>query len=302
MLPETGYAITAIRSGEGTIACRASGRTVLEPVRDFGPTLYAPLRAADHTVGLLMLWREPRSTLVQRGRPRRPHSASRTRRRSRSRSRNLATSRTSPRCLRIAITTRRRPPRLRLTRAVRNRDADRGDRRRCRSRQRARACLRTLDHVKRAQHEVRGVMGTLSGQRTSEPLSERIRRELVMAEASLGFMPTVQVDWAQVSHAVAGDPSLSDDVVAVVRELLSNVARHAQATAVHMTLDGSDGRLCITISDNGIGPAGSTRRHSGTSNIANRALRRNGNFTLSVTRPASDRPGTQAEWNVEASG
>ena len=87
--------------------------------------------------------------------------------------------------------------------------------------------LRTLDHVKRAQHEVRGVMGSLAGQRNSEPLNERIGRELVMAQSSLGFSPSVQADWSQVADAVAGDPSLSDDVVAVVRELLSNVARHA---------------------------------------------------------------------------
>ena len=300
VLPEDGHAITAIRSGEGTIAALPPGGTVLEPVRDFGPTLYAPLRAADRTLGLLMLWRD---------RGRRAFDDA-----------NLDTAQRFANQAALALTLAELSHVKNLSTMLEERTRLADDLHDFVSQElfatamqieaiaadvepatQARL-LRTLDHVKRAQFEVRGVMGSLQSQRTAEPLADRIRRELVMAEASLGFTPTVQVDWAQVAHAVAGDPSLSDDVVAVVRELLSNVARHAQATAVHMTLDGSRGRMCITISDDGIGPAGATRRHSGTANMANRALRRNGNFTLSVTRPGSERPGTQAEWNVEASG
>ena len=160
--------------------------------------------------------------------------------------------------------------------------------------------MRTLDHVKRAQHEVRGVMSTLAGHRASEPFSVRIKRELVMAHDSLGFEPTMQVDWVSVDDAVAADPSLADDTVAVLRELLSNVARHAHANAVHVDLCAGDGRLSVVISDNGIGPAGARSRHSGTSNLAGRALRRNGNFSLDPVAPSSQNPGTRAEWNVEA--
>ncbi len=269
VLPDNGHAITAIRSGEGTIASLPPGATVLEPVRDFGPTLYAPLRAGARTLGLLMLWRE---------RGQRSFDAA-----------NLDTAQRFANQAALALTLAELSHVKNVTTLLEERSRLADDLHDFVSQELFATAMqiesiaadvppatqarlsRTLDHVKRAQFEVRGVMGTLSGQRTSEPLSERIRRELVMAEASLGFVPTVQVDWAQVSHAVAGDPSLSDDVVAVVRELLSNVARHAHATAVHMTLDGSNGRLCITISDNGIGPAGSTRRHSG--NVESRESR-----------------------------
>jgi signal transduction histidine kinase len=300
VLPETGHAVSIIRSGKGSIAPAPPGGTILEPVKDFGPSLYAPLRAADRTLGLLMLWRD---------RGLRPFDAE-----------DLATAQRFANQAALAFTLAELTHVKNITTMLEERERladdlhdfvsqelfatamqieaiaeDSAPKERDR-------LLRTLDHVKRAQHEVRGVMGTLSGQRTSEPLSERIRRELVMAESSLGFAPSVQVEWASVSHAVAGDPSLSDDVVAVVRELLSNVARHAKATMVHMTIDASDKRVAVTISDDGIGPAGATRRHSGTSNLANRALRRNGTFTLSPTRPGAERPGTQAEWNVEASG
>jgi len=299
VLPEQGFAITAIRSGEGTVAAAPPGGAVLEPVRDFGPTLYAPLRATDSTLGLLMLWRDKGQRTFSED--------------------DLETAQRFANQAALALTLAELSHVKNVTQMLEERsrladdlhdfvsqelfatamqiEAIAADAPDVRDR-----LMRTLEHVKRAQHEVRGVMGSLAGQRTSEPLSERIRRELVMAEASLGFAPTVQVDWAKVSHAVAGDPSLSDDVVAVVRELLSNVARHAHASAVHMTLDGSKGRLVVTISDDGIGPAGATRRHSGTSNLANRALRRNGTFTLSPVRPGAENPGTQAEWNVEASG
>ena len=300
VLPETGYAIGAIRSGEGTIAAAPPGGTILAPVQDFGPTLYAPLRAADRAVGLLMLWRDRGQRAFDEE--------------------DLAIAQRFANQAALALTLAELTHAKNVSTMLEERERLADDLHDFVSQelfatamqieaiaedsepQHRDRLLRTLEHVKRAQHEVRGVMGTLSGQRTSEPLSTRIRRELVMAEASLGFAPTVQVEWASVSHAVAGDPSLSDDVVAVVRELLSNVARHAGATAVHMTIAAEESRLSVTISDDGIGPAGATRRHSGTSNLANRALRRNGNFNLSPTRPGSERPGTQAEWNVEASG
>ena len=57
-LPEDGYALSTIRSGEGTIAAAPPGGTILMPVQELGPTLYAPLRAGDRSVGLLMLWRD----------------------------------------------------------------------------------------------------------------------------------------------------------------------------------------------------------------------------------------------------
>ena len=69
-----------------------------------------------------------------------------------------------------------------------------------------------------------------------------------------------------------------------------------------MSIDAVDGRLAVAITDNGVGPAGATLRHSGTSNLAGRALRRHGTFTLNPHSPDTDRPGTRAEWNVEASG
>ena len=63
-----------------------------------------------------------------------------------------------------------------------------------------------------------------------------------------------------------------------------------------------DGRVEVRVEDDGRGPAGATRRHSGTSNLANRALRRDGTFSLSERTPGAERPGSVAIWNVEARG
>jgi signal transduction histidine kinase len=300
VLPQDGFAMTTIRSGEGTIAAEPPGGTILEPVRGFGATLYAPLRAQGRTVGLLMLWRD-------RGQPAFDDH-------------DLTTAQRFANQAALALSLAELSHVKNVTSMLEDRERLADDLHDFVSQELFATAIQletiaenvpaefkprllgVLDHVKRAQREVRGVMSSLAGQRTSEPLSERVRRDLVMAQDSLGFAPTVQVEWASVSHAIAGDPTLSDDVCAVVRELLSNVVRHADALAVHLTIEAKDGRLVVRTTDDGIGPAGAQQRHSGTSNLANRAIRRRGTFTLSAVRPGSDRPGTVAEWNVEAPG
>ena len=252
VLPETGHAIAAIRSGEGTVAAAPPGATVLEPVRDFGPTLYAPLRAADHTVGLLMLWREPGQ---------RPFDED-----------DLATAQRFANQAALALRLAELSHARNMTAMLEDRERLADDLHDFVSQELFAAAmqieaiagdvdpaaserlLRTLDHVKRAQHEVRGVMSTLAGHRASEPFGGRVNREMVMAHDSLGFAPTMQVDWVGVDDAVMADPTLADDALAVLRELLSNVARHAHATAVHVDLGASEGRFSVVISDNGIGP------------------------------------------------
>ncbi|MCR6712969.1 MAG: GAF domain-containing protein [Demequina sp.] len=299
-LPEDGYALSTIRSGEGTIAAAPPGGTILMPVQELGPTLYAPLRAGDRSVGLLMLWRDQGQ---------RPFDAD-----------DLATAQRFANQAAIALTLSELAHAKNVSQLLEERERLADDLHDFVSQElfatamqieaisadvspeAAERLSRTLDHVKRAQHEVRGVMSTLAGHRSSEPFGERVNRELIMAHDSLGFAPTLHTDWSGVDDAVAGDVSLGDDVVAVLRELLSNVARHADAKAVHIDLSVADGRLSLVVTDNGIGPAGARNRHSGTSNLAGRALRRNGTFTLDPVAPAADHPGTRAEWNVEVEG
>lgn len=297
VLPEDGFAMSVIRSGKGTVAPAPPGPTILEPVKDFGPTLYAPLIAQSRTEGLLMLWREPGDAqfdehdlaiaqrfsnqaavalqLAELAHVKNVESLLAERERIADDLHDFVSQELFATAMQLEAVSEIAPPEI------------------------AERLKATLTHVKRAQHEVRGVMSQLQGERTSEPLAERVRREILLAQDSLGFSPALSVDdWGAASAAVEKDPTLSDDICAVLRELLSNVARHAHASSVSVALTASDGRLAVVIVDDGIGPAGATTRHSGTSNLANRALRRNGTFRLVPATDAAERPGTRAEWNV----
>jgi len=296
-LPSDGFAMSVIRSGMGTIADEPPGPTILDPVRDFGPTLYAPLLAGARTLGLLMLWREKHQPTFD------DHDLATAQRFSNQAALGLQFAELSHvRNVSTLLEERERiaddlhdfvSQELFATamqiESISN-EAPEAVRERL---------LATLEHVKRAQREVRGVMGQLQGERTSEPLGERVRRELVLAQDSLGFVPSLTVnDWAAASSAVEVDPTLSDDIIAVIRELLSNTARHAQASSASVSIFVRDGRLAVTIEDDGIGPPKEFSRYSGTSNLSNRALRRRGSFALEAREAGTDKPGSRAVWNV----
>jgi signal transduction histidine kinase len=123
----------------------------------------------------------------------------------------------------------------------------------------------------------------------------RLRADVValadeMAEM-LGFAPALRLGSGLDSRA-SGE--LSEQVLAVLREALSNAARHSAATRVDVTVDtGPDGMLTVLVRDNGRGIQETTRR-SGLANLAGRAEKLGGQLRVS---PA-DGGGTELEWRV----
>lgn len=114
--------------------------------------------------------------------------------------------------------------------------------------------------------------------------------ELVEESAgSLGFRPSLVVRGAidSLSADVAGD------VLAVLREALSNVARHAEATQVDAVLDCSADAVKVTVQDDGRGIRQSGRR-SGLGNLADRARARNGVLEIGPAGAG----GTVLRWSV----
>ena len=66
----------------------------------------------------------------------------------------------------------------------------------------------------------------------------------------------------------------------MLREALSNAARHASASQVDVTVDiGADGMLTVQVTDNGRWPPGRGRR-SGLRNLADRAEKLGGELRL----------------------
>ncbi|GAA1448896.1 GAF domain-containing sensor histidine kinase [Leifsonia poae] len=88
------------------------------------------------------------------------------------------------------------------------------------------------------------------------------------------------------------DGEIADDVVAFVREALTNVARHAHAETAAVMVDATAGEVMVVIEDDGVGIGDATRR-SGLRNGAERAERHGG--TLEID---SDSHGTRLTWSV----
>ena len=90
------------------------------------------------------------------------------------------------------------------------------------------------------------------------------------------------------------DEDLADDVVLAAREALTNVARHAQAHHVVVTVSTTgDGWLRLEVRDDGIG-IGAAERRSGLINLYERARRHGGTCRVS---PAPG-GGTALEWTA----
>ncbi len=143
--------------------------------------------------------------------------------------------------------------------------------------------------IRRIRTTIFALRGPLGG--TSDGSLRRIVLELVHdLEPALGFPP--HVTFGGLVDVVV-DAGLADDVVAVVRETLTNVAKHAHASSVTVDLVAEDDQLRLVVTDDGVGLTGADR-HSGVANLAARAEKRGGSFD------ASDGPdgGTVVTWTA----
>ncbi len=106
---------------------------------------------------------------------------------------------------------------------------------------------------------------------------------------ALGFDPAVRFEGPV--DTVPSD--VGEDLVAVLREALANVARHARATAAAVDLVVRPDELRLTVQDDGVG-VGSTAHRSGLANMRRRADRHGG----SVDVGPRDTGGTTIRWTV----
>ena len=86
---------------------------------------------------------------------------------------------------------------------------------------------------------------------------------------------------------------LLPDLVAVLRELVTNVVRHARATRATVLVRAAPSELHVVVTDDGVGIADVGAR-SGLANLAYRAERLRGQLTI-ATAPSS---GTEVGWTV----
>ncbi len=112
----------------------------------------------------------------------------------------------------------------------------------------------------------------------------------------LGFQPVLRVS-GPVDRALV--PEAGTHVLSSLREALSNVARHARASAVSVELTASSAWFRVRVTDDGVGfdPAG-VARGDGIDNLDSRAADLGGHATF-ASAPGE---GTVLEWVIPAVG
>ena len=148
----------------------------------------------------------------------------------------------------------------------------------------------SIDQVIR---EIRETIFDLNGPDVSGPdVRKQVREVAAEAAAQLGFEP-------RVAFRGPVEAALPDEVVphlvAVVREALSNAARHAKATTVEVVLAAAaDGSVGLSVADDGVGiPEGPSAGH-GLANMQSRAAKLGGVLRVARRHPS----GTLVEWRV----
>ncbi|ROR71976.1 GAF domain-containing sensor histidine kinase [Bogoriella caseilytica] len=141
--------------------------------------------------------------------------------------------------------------------------------------------------------QIRSTIFALQPQPNEEGLRARVMSVVRDASGPLGLTPSMELTGLLDTDVAAGP---SEDAVAVLREALSNAARHARATRVDVRVSLSEGDLTVQVFDNGVGFSPGARR-SGLANLEARAERLGGSFEIG---PGGSGQGTTLTWRVPA--
>ena len=144
----------------------------------------------------------------------------------------------------------------------------------------------TVRHIRSAIFALESTRSSTGG------LRDRVLTLNREAAGALGFEPTVMFD-GPVDAAL--DVAQEPEVLAVLREALTNVAKHANATRADIEVRATVASLVVRVADDGIGLVGPPERVGhGLKNMASRAERLGGTFSVQ----AGPRAGTVIEWQV----
>ncbi|MFD1084817.1 sensor histidine kinase [Micromonospora andamanensis] len=140
----------------------------------------------------------------------------------------------------------------------------------------------TIKDIRRTIFELRTPM--------SAALRTEIREAVEAAAESLGFRPRLELT-GPIDSAVPDE--VRPELVAVLREALSNAVRHAEATAVSVAVHVDATRVTVIVTDNGVGCDPAAAR-GGLVNLRERAERHAGTFEVRAAEPH----GTELRWSV----
>ncbi|MDT4901344.1 MAG: hypothetical protein QOJ78_2274, partial [Pseudonocardiales bacterium] len=152
----------------------------------------------------------------------------------------------------------------------------------------------SVDEIDETIKQIRTTIYQLTGPIVSPHTSLRTQaiRLFDDLEVALDFRPDLAVD-GPVDFGVNED--VVDDCLAVLREALTNVARHAHATRAEVVITVNTTLVQLDVRDNGCG-IGAASRRSGLANLRARAERRHGSLTVQ----ANGAHGTWLRWSIPA--
>ncbi|WP_169982433.1 GAF domain-containing protein [Microbispora sp. H10836] len=153
-----------------------------------------------------------------------------------------------------------------------------------------------IDELDTTIRQIRSTIFALQTPRehTAPSLRAQIVDLVEGARGHLGFMPGLSLE-GRLDNDVP--PEVAEHLLAVLREALSNLVRHAKARRADVTVHAADGHLTLLVQDDGVGIPSEGRR-SGLRNLADRAERLGGAFA--VTSPEAG--GARLEWTVPLHG
>lgn len=146
---------------------------------------------------------------------------------------------------------------------------------------------------------VKQIRTAIFGLEASRPATDGLRARILSlvreTASTLSFEPRVLLD-GPIDTGL--DDRAGAELLATLREALSNVARHAEAHGAEVEVLVGDHEVCLRVADDGVGPPGpDVPRGSGLANMAARAERLGGELVLRPNEPA----GTVLEWRVRRS-
>jgi signal transduction histidine kinase len=151
-----------------------------------------------------------------------------------------------------------------------------------------------VDEIDEAIREIRGVIFTLHRpMQLDSGLEAALRTSINEAARLLAHRPTLRLG------GILGNisPEMGSELLAVLREALMNVAKHAGASRTAVSLDVGSDAVTLVVIDDGIGMNEASSAHSGglgLRNIRERASRLGGEVTFSHVEPR----GTQMRWSA----
>lgn len=299
LVPTDSIAHVAFHEGSSRVerdSARVLGLSALESV--LGPAVVIPMKTADHVLGvLILLWGEPGSHI--------PPGAT-----------DLAASFASQAAVTLVLANARRAHERLAVYEDRDRIArdlhDLVIQRLFATGMMLQAATRIADvpdavsdRVSRAVDEldetIKDIRQTIFAlhEPVDGPTSStrgRVLRETAQSAVLLGFEPSVRFGGPLDTMVPT---SMADQVIAALREALTNASKHAAASRVDVTVRVEGDQVVLIVIDDGVGiSSDGPDRRSGVANIESRAQQFGGSCRL---ERVSDGGGTQLTWSVPVS-